>query len=155
MQFELLTDWEFEQPIERVWAALHDVTSWPRWWPSVKRVELLQVGDAYGVGAKHRLLWLTALPYSLSFVTTALRVESPHLLEARAEGDLQGRGVWTLRRTERGTAVRYDWRVDVTETWMRVLAPLLRPVFTWNHNVVMERGRRGLLREFERRGSTE
>lgn len=150
MQFELRTDWTFEQPIERVWAALHDVAAWPRWWPSVERVELLNDGDRQGVGATHRLTWSTALPYSLRFDTTALRVEAPHLLEATADGDLRGRGLWTLAATTRGTTVRYDWCVDVTQSWMRVLAPLLRPVFAWNHRVVMERGRRGLLQELAR-----
>ncbi len=151
MQFELQTDWEFEQPIERVWAKLSDVTAWPRWWPSVKRAQLVEAGTPDGVGAKHRLVWTTALPYSLTFVTTALRVERPHVLEAAADGDLRGIGKWTLRSTDRGTAVRYDWRVDVTECWMRTLAPVLRPVFKWNHDVVMERGRRGLLRELAQR----
>ena len=33
--------------------------------------------------------------------------------------------------------MRYDWRVDVTKPWQVALAPLLRPVFAWNHNVVM------------------
>jgi hypothetical protein len=40
--------------------------------------------------------------------------------------------------------VRYDWIVKVTRPWMVRLAFLLRPVFGWNHNQVMESGRRGL-----------
>ena len=35
------------------------------------------------------------------------------------------------------TSVRYDWRVDLGKAWMRALAPVLRPAFAWNHNVVM------------------
>ena len=59
------------------------------------------------------------------------------LIEGRAEGELRGLGRWTLRADGAQTAVRYEWIVAVTKPWQRRLAPLLRPVFHWNHNVVM------------------
>ena len=46
------------------------------------------------------------------------------------------------------TAVRYDWDVSPTRAWMRVLAPLLRPAFVWNHDWVMRQGETGLKRLF-------
>ena len=36
--------------------------------------------------------------------------------------------------------------VEVTKPWQRALAPLLRPVFAWNHNTVMGWGQGGLAR---------
>ena len=42
---------------------------------------------------------------------------------------------------------RYDWIVELTKPWMRSLAPILRPVFAWNHNKVMEWGRDGITRK--------
>ena len=44
------------------------------------------------------------------------------------------------------TVVRYDWSVDVTKPWMVWLAPLLKPVFKWNHDAVMRAGGVGLAR---------
>jgi hypothetical protein len=44
------------------------------------------------------------------------------------------------------TRVRYEWIVAVTRPWMRLAAPLLRPVFAWNHNTVMRWGEDGLAR---------
>jgi hypothetical protein len=44
--------------------------------------------------------------------------------------------------------VRYDWRVDLGKPWMRTLAPLLRPAFAWNHNVLMRWGEQDLSRRF-------
>jgi hypothetical protein len=41
--------------------------------------------------------------------------------------------------------------VEVTKPWMRALAPLLRPVFTWNHGKVMGWGYEGLRRELAAR----
>ena len=67
-------------------------------------------------------------------------------LEGIASGELSGRGAWTFstRGADELTHVRYDWEVDANKVWMRALAPILRPVFEWNHDYVMEKGRIGL-----------
>ena len=94
-------------------------------------------GDAEGIGALRRMTWRTALPYTLSFDMRTTRVEPMRLIEGRAEGELAGRGRWTLAADGGVTRVRYEWIVAVEKPWMRALAPLLRPVFAWNHNKVM------------------
>lgn len=73
------------------------------------------------------------------------KVEPPLLIEGRALGELDGIGRWTLEVEGGACRVRYDWIVAVTKPWMVRLSFILRPVFRWNHGVVMERGRRGLL----------
>ncbi|MCW3848043.1 SRPBCC family protein [Sphingomonas sp. LB-2] len=146
MQFDLVTDWTFDQPIERVWKLLHDPRGWPRWWPAVLRVEQVEHGDETGVGAVNHFEWQTALPYRLAFEMRVTRLEPMALIEGRAVGDLDGRGLWTLREAADATHVRYQWTVGLRKRWMRWLVPLLAPVFIWNHNRVMEQGRRGLER---------
>ena len=136
-RFDLVSEWRFATPIERIWAELIKPDEWPDWWRAVKKVELIAEGDRDGVGAVRRFTWGTALPYTLSFNTTATRIEPMHLLEGEARGELNGLGRWTLSREGEGTHVRYDWMVDITIPWQVTLAPLLRPVFAWNHNVVM------------------
>jgi hypothetical protein len=42
------------------------------------------------------------------------------------------------------TIVRYDWNVETTKRWMNLLTPIARPLFEWNHNVVMNWGAEGL-----------
>jgi hypothetical protein len=42
------------------------------------------------------------------------------------------------------TRVCYDWTVMTTRVWMNALAPLLAPVFRWNHGQVMAAGGQGL-----------
>jgi hypothetical protein len=51
------------------------------------------------------------------------------------------------------THVRYDWQVVANKRWMRWLAPLARPLFAWNHDVVMDWGRIGLLRRVQSLGA--
>ena len=138
--FHLVTEWRLDAPVERVWALLTAVDDWPSWWRAVKRVELLEPGDENGVGARRRMTWKTALPYSLSFEMRSTRAEPMTRLEGRASGELDGVGLWTLRAEGAGTHVRYDWTIEVTKPWMRLSAPLLRPIFAWNHNVVMAWG---------------
>lgn len=136
-RFELVSEWRFDTPLERIWAELVRPEAWPEWWRAVKRVEPIAEGDRSGVGAVRRFTWGTALPYTLSFNMTATRIEPMTLIEGEAHGELDGVGRWTLRPQGEGTHVRYDWRVDVTKPWQVALAPVLRPVFAWNHNVVM------------------
>jgi hypothetical protein len=48
-----------------------------------------------------------------------------------------------------GTEVTFDWDVWTTGLAMNVLAPLLRPLFSWNHHWVMAKEGRGLGRWLE------
>lgn len=158
-QFHLTTDWRLDAPPEAVWAVLTVPEDWPSWWRAVERVETLDTGDAQGIGALRRMTWRTALPYALTFDMRTTRVEPMTTIEGRAEGELSGLGRWTLTpdgggtQNRPGTNVRYDWIVDVEKPWMRRLAPLLRPVFAWNHGKVMDWGREDIARKLGRAGS--
>jgi uncharacterized protein YndB with AHSA1/START domain len=145
-QFELVTEWQIDAPIERVWAALRAVEEWPRWWPYVRSVRSVTEGDADGVGAVHVYHWGSRLPYSISLSVRVERCEKPFLLDGRASGDLQGTGTWRLSSAGNGTRVRYEWNVDLNQAWMRWLAPVLAPAFRWNHHAVMAAGGAGLQR---------
>src|ERR1700730_19344094 len=66
-QFNLMTEWRLDAPVERVWPLLISIEEWPLWWRAVSQVELLKAGDANGVGSIQRITWTTALPYELTF----------------------------------------------------------------------------------------
>jgi hypothetical protein len=144
--FDLVTHWSLPASREAVWTTLVDTEAWPAWWKAVKAVKLIAPGGADGVGAMREFTWGTALPYTITFTMTATRVEPMTLLEGEARGELDGVGRWTLAGEGGSTNVRYDWKVAVTKPWQRTLAPLLRPVFAWNHNVVMGWGEAGIRR---------
>jgi uncharacterized protein YndB with AHSA1/START domain len=139
-----ITQWWFDAPIERVWDAIRDSEKWPEWWRSVVSVEKIRPGDADGVGDVRRYTWRGRLPYELTFDMKTTRVEELHRIEGTASGELEGRGIWRLVSEESGTSVRYDWNVRATKRWMRLLAPVARPIFAWNHDKVMADGERGL-----------
>lgn len=145
--YSFVTRWSFDAPIEAVWDVIYRSEDWSSWWKYVKRVERIAEGDETGVGAIRRQTWTTRLPYSFTFETRVVRVERPHLLEAKASGDLDGTGLWTLTRENDLTRVRYDWNVRTTKSWMNLIAPIAKPFFAWNHDAVMRTGGEGLARK--------
>lgn len=148
--FDLVSQWRIHAPVERVWAALADPASWPRWWPYVREVRTLREGRADGVGSVRRIDWATRLPYRLVIEVEAVESVRLQRLRARSRGQLDGEGLWLLRAEDGCTDVTYVWRVRLVKRWMRWLAPLLAPVFRWNHAAVMSAGERGLRRHLSR-----
>ena|SRR5215475_11039243 len=142
--YEFVTIWRIRAPIETVWNEIYHSTEWPRWWKGVESVVEVRKGDESEVGSIYRYTWKSKLPYRLSFEMQTIRVEPPVLLEGIATGELDGRGLWQLSSEGSETIAKYDWRVETTKPWMNLLAPVARPVFKWNHNVVMSWGAKGL-----------
>lgn len=142
--FHLVTRWHLDAPIERVWNALSRPGEWPSWWNYVRAVTLVEKGDDEGLGALRRYTWSSRLPYRLSFLMRTTVLQRPVLMEGEASGDLNGHGRWQLEAQGDTTRVRYDWTVAVDKPWMRLFAPLLAPVFAWNHDQVMREGGYGL-----------
>ena len=142
--YEFVTIWRVKAPIESVWNEIYHSTEWPKWWRGVESVVEVHKGDEAGVGSIHRYTWKSKLPYRLSFNMQTIRIEPPTLLEGIATGELQGRGLWQLSTQADETIVRYDWRVETTKQWMNLLSPIARPLFEWNHDVVMGWGAEGL-----------
>ena len=107
---------------------------------------MLEDGDEQGVGRLWELTWRSALPYDLTFTSRVTRRDPPHAIEGTADGELIGVGRWRLYSGPAGTAAVYEWNVRTARAWMNRLAPVARPVFAWNHDVVMRQGAEGLAR---------
>jgi hypothetical protein len=140
--FDLVSHWWLAAPAERVWGALADPASWPRWWPFVRSVRTLRAGDARGLGSVRRIEWATRLPYSVVIEVESVESLPNERLRGRSRGDLRGEGIRLLREDGCWTDVTYVWRVELTRPWVRWLAPLFR----WNHDGVMRTGAAGLAR---------
>lgn len=138
------TTWRLEAPREQVWAALEDAEGYARWWRGIERVEVLAPGTPEGVGRHVRITLRSRLPYALRFETIGRAVHYPAQIVVAAVGDLHGSGRWDLRQDGNVTTATYTWEVDTTKAWMRIVEPLVRPAFVWNHHAVMRVGARGL-----------
>jgi uncharacterized protein YndB with AHSA1/START domain len=145
-EYRFLTTWLLDGPVEPVFDAINDTATWPQWWRGVRRAELLEEGNADGVGRLWDFTWRSRLPYDLSFRLRVTAVERPWRMDGQADGELVGTGRWRLYHGSAGTAVVYEWNVRTAREWMNRLAPLARPAFAWNHDVVMRQGGEGLAR---------
>jgi hypothetical protein len=91
------------------------------------------------------------LPYGFTLDVECTEVQRQRLVRGRSRGHLEGEGVWTLvPRDASNTDVRYTWKLDVNRRWMKLSAPLMAPVFRWNHEGVMRGGQLGLARHLAR-----
>jgi Polyketide cyclase / dehydrase and lipid transport len=144
-RFSFVDHWEFSAPIDVVWNEIADAAKWPSWWPSMARVEELEPGDEQGLGAVRRYTVKGALPYRVSFDMRTTVIDVHRRIEGEALGDVAGRGRWTFSADGTTTTrVSYEWTVDVQKAWMVLFAPIMRPLFGWNHHHVMRRGLQGL-----------
>jgi uncharacterized protein YndB with AHSA1/START domain len=145
--YEFVSNWNIAAPLDRVYAAIEDADSWPQWWRGVLSSVVLQAGDADGIGSVRRTVWKSALPYKLEFDSEVVRLEKDKLIEVRAFGQLDGHGLWRFEPAgDANTNARYDWTVKTTKPWMNALSPIARPLFRWNHDVIMRWGEQGLNR---------
>jgi hypothetical protein len=120
-------------------------TGWPRCRIRLATQELVP-GDTQGVGRRVRYVIKGRLPLRLAFDATTTRSAPPRDQELQAEGELAGTGRWSLTQQGEVTTVRYTWDVRTTRLWMNLLAPIARPIFTWNSKGVMLQAGEGLAR---------
>jgi hypothetical protein len=92
----------------------------------------------------YRIAWRSRIPYDLEFDFTVREMDEPCSMSGEASGELEGTGHWRLYEQDGVTAVTYEWDVRTTKTWMNLIAPIARPVFAYNHDVVMRWGGEGL-----------
>ena len=144
--YRFLTSWLLECERERAWEVLQDTMRWPEWWRGVVSVDELEPGAEDGLGSHYLICWRSRLPYPITFEFVVEEVQPPTGMSGSARGELDGRGRWRLFEQDGVTAVLYEWEVATTKRWMNLLAPLARPVFAYNHDVVMTWGGEGLAR---------
>jgi Polyketide cyclase / dehydrase and lipid transport len=151
-EFSLGSVWRVKGTADEVAAILTDAPHFPSWWAEVYLgAKIISPGDDDGIGRQVAVHSKGRLPYDLHWIATLVESDMPHRWRITASGDLTGWGEWRI--TENGPMVeaRYDWHVTADKPILRLLSPLLAPVFAWNHRWAMAKGEAGLRRELVRR----
>jgi len=138
--YQFQSEWVLTAAVGRVFDLACHPEDFSTWWPSVEASQLLEEGDADGVGTRAAYTLRSPLLYSMTFVTTTVEVDRPSRIHALVRGDLVGTGTYLLEGDEQRTRVRFVWNVSTTRTWMNMFAPLARPLFVWAHKHVMRKG---------------
>jgi quercetin dioxygenase-like cupin family protein/uncharacterized protein YndB with AHSA1/START domain len=142
-EYEFVDEWDVDAPAEVVFDVLSDASTYPHWWRPVY-IDVETDGPP-AVGNVTRQHFKGRLPYHLRTRTRTVRLERPRVIEGETDGDLRGRGIWTLEPLASGaTHVRFDWRVHADRALLKALTPILRPALRWNHNWAIARAVEGL-----------
>jgi uncharacterized protein YndB with AHSA1/START domain len=142
-EYVFVDEWDVRAPIEEVFEALADARTYPAWWKPV--YAQVEADGPPEVGRISHQRFQGRLPYTLKTRSAVVRLQRPCEIEVHVDGDLSGRGIWTLTRKERGVVhVRFDWRVSAGRPHLRYLSPVLRPAFRWNHDWAIARAMEGL-----------
>jgi uncharacterized protein YndB with AHSA1/START domain/mannose-6-phosphate isomerase-like protein (cupin superfamily) len=149
-EYVFVDEWDVAAPPEAVFAALADARSYPDWWRPVYIG--VEADGPPALGKKSRQHFKGRLPYHLHTESRIVRLEPPRVVAAEVDGDLRGRGTWTLTPAPAGTHVQFDWRVHADRRLLRLLTPVLRPAFRWNHDWAIARAVEGL-EPYARRGA--
>jgi len=142
--YHFITIWKIEAPLSSVWDAIFKSEEWPQWWKYVKKVTLIEKGDANDIGTVRQFDWSTKFFYTISFKSKLVENGYGKRLKGQAWGELNGEGLWTFSEENGITTATYYWDVQTSKGWMNLFSPILKPLFKYNHDVVMQAGADGL-----------
>ena len=150
-QYSFVTKWEIEAPLQQVWQAVYASLEWLLWWKGIVSVVEIEKEDANGLNSVHAYTWKSVLPYQLTFTMRLTEKQPLKRLKGVAFGDLEGQGVWTFSEQDGLVRIQYNWDVYTKKAWMNYLSFILKPVFRYNHDIVMHWGALGLAKKLNAR----
>jgi len=149
--YHFITHWRIEGTVTEVADVLKNAVDLPRWWPSVYiDVRELESGDQDGIGKLVSLHTRGWLPYTLRWQFRVTESRYPHGYTLEAEGDFNGRGIWTFEQDREWVNIIYDWKIRADKPLLKAFSFLLKPVFSANHRWAMAKGEESLRTEIAR-----
>ncbi len=144
--FRFDEQWDFPDAApEEVYDVLAHGELLPLWWKGVYlEAKPFEPGRPPRVGSKLRAKARGFLPYRLNFVLEMVELVPNSVVAVKVVGDFDGRWRATLSPSNGGTQVNLVWETTLKRPWMRRWAPLLRPLFAWNHYWTTPRGEAGM-----------
>jgi hypothetical protein len=152
-EYHFITHWRIKAPLEQVYNILDEPMDLVRWWPSVYlQVAELEKGNEERIGRVIDLYTKGWLPYTLRW---RFRVSERHNrgFTLEAFGDFVGRGIWTFEPDGEWTNITYDWKIGAEKPILKMLSPIMKPIFSANHLWAMARGEESLVLELARRNA--
>lgn len=131
---------------QQVYEVISDARLLPEWWAGVYLAVEPFDGDwtPPRVGGRVRAVARGFLPYRLHFVLESTVLEPAKTVQVGVRGDLDGTWRAALSADGGGTRVDIVEEVIAEKPLLRLLSPLLKPLFAWNHYWTAPRGEAGL-----------
>lgn len=141
-EYQFVTRWQFDAPVEAVWEIIADAEKLPDWWEGFLCARVRGEDKTAQVGRVTDCVVRGALPWALRFSLEITDIQAPNRMVMRAHGDLVGTGEWILIPTGFNTMVAFIWEVRLTHPILATFGRLLfmRRLLEKSHHVVMARG---------------
>lgn len=154
-EYHFITHWRVQSTLEEISQIIGNAPELARWWPSVYlEVKVLEPGDQNGVGKVVGLYTKGWLPYTLRWQFRVVESRYPHGFSLEAQGDFDGRGIWTFEQDGDWINITYDWKIRADKPLLRYLSFVMKPIFSANHVWAMNKGEESLKLELLRRHAT-
>jgi uncharacterized protein YndB with AHSA1/START domain len=135
--------WRVRAPLDVCWSFLTSPDQrWLNWWRWLDTIEVHRTSGL--VGSAAHCVWKSPFGFRLRMDLRLRDVDPGRRVDLTVDGDVKGGAVVRFSGDDAGTRIRVAWQVNTERAWMNATAPLLRPVYTWGHRVVMGAGERGL-----------
>ncbi|MGV7114772.1 hypothetical protein [Paenibacillus kyungheensis] len=124
-------------------------------WQGVSFAKVKQTGDTNGVGDEYECTFRTKMLFKLKILLKVADKSKPNQFKLMVEGPLAGEGTCFLEELDHGqaTLIRCVWEVRLDHSMLRMSNPVMRPVYVWSHNKVMDEGVAGVGRHLQARVS--
>lgn len=150
--FHFVTTWSIDCRIEEAFAALSNLQDYHRWWPAAFLRSTLIGGAAGTLGARTDMLLKGFLPFTIQFRATLDRMTAPTTFGFKAEGMVDGYGLYTLCEKNGAVEITFDWQANAADPMVnRVARSPMGRIFRANHNWVQDQGGKSLILELGRR----
>ena len=150
--YHFITHWRSPGTTQEISDVLGDAVALMDWWPSVYLdVKITEMGDDQGVGRVVELFTKGFLPYTLRWRFRVTESRAPHGFSLEAQGDFEGRGIWTFLQSGDFVDVTYDWKIRADKPLLKNFSLVMKPLFEANHRWAMAKGEESLMLELARR----
>lgn len=109
-----------------LWPEITDLERFERWWSWLKEARLEP--DEVATGSVLTFSIVSPLPYKLRCRVEFLEVIDEQRIETVVTGDLKGWATLDLEPYEDGSCVWLQWELEPTQTPMRMLVRVARPL---------------------------
>lgn len=133
---------------EELWPEITDLQRFERWWSWLKEATLEP--DEVATGSVLEFAIVSPLPHQLRCRVEFVEVVVTERIETLVSGDLKGWATLDIEPYENGSAVWLRWELEPTQTPMRVLVRIARPLIMRTKDWAIDIALRSFRRNVER-----
>lgn len=151
MKYSFKNEYRINTSPDIIWSILSDIESWPGIWKYFRTVQFRGEDKCLKQNITIDCEVRAVIPYTFRFNTQIVKVTPCRELEVISRGDLNGRGIWTLKQIGESTLSSFTWEVEPVNLFVRMIEyiPFGRRLLRYSHNIMMENGYRSLLTVLE------